>query len=367
MHPFLRSLAASAAGTALAWLALTSCGDGGEETTATAPRDSGRPDSTVPTDAASSQDAAPSPVQVNGVVVVHAASFGPFRLCFESALARRPFPEAERMPESNVAGIDVGGAVRLDTRELSTGRVWAFSVDDVAEVYPPGQPGLTCDELLSSSLGQKAHEVGSVSDEIRTGAHLLVLRGSAEADDLRLQRITLSPFSRPRMDRLPVQVLMLASGLVERAEGRPVSVAFGDLLDPSVPEQPFVEAPLRFGFMLADTPHQVAYEPDDEGAYAAKGFVVTLGAASADEGGADGGVDAAPGEILVAQSLAEIQRLSSPRALPREWFAAASSYVLVLLDGSGEDGGAPDASDPRRGPHLLAFPLAAPTDAGGVE
>jgi hypothetical protein len=100
---------------------------------------------------------------------------------------------------------------------------------------------------------------------------------------------------------------------------------------------------------------------------------VTLGAPIIGDGGSeagttsDAGADAGPREVLVRQSLADIQKLSSPRSLPADWFSVTSSYVLLSVgdpDPRLGDGG-PD-SDPRHALHLLAIPLATP-DAGASD
>ena len=78
----------------------------------------------------------------------------------------------------------------------------------------------------------------------------------------------------------------------------------------------------------------------------------------------DAGTPDASGQLVIAQSLQDIQQRSASRSLPSDWFAVASSYVLlsvgdtkpVLVDGGPDD-------DPRRALHLLAIPLAA-VDAG---
>ena len=107
------------------------------------------------------------------------------------------------------------------------------------------------------------------------------------------------------------------------------------------------------------------YAATDLASYGTSGLFVTLGGPVDDAGvPVEAGADAGPREILVAQSLAEIQKQSSPRSLPQDWFAFASSYIVLSVGDPKPifaDGGPDD--DPRRALHLLAIPLAAP-DAG---
>src|SRR5262245_52160965 len=54
-----------------------------------------------------------SVIEANGIVIVHAATFGAFRLCFQSAGSRQPIPSSDLLPESNLPGVEVGSVVRI--------------------------------------------------------------------------------------------------------------------------------------------------------------------------------------------------------------------------------------------------------------
>ncbi len=295
-----------------------------------------------------------APLAANSIVLVHAADFGPFRLCFESDKKRQPIPSADLMPDSNLVGVDVGSVVRIDPLPKPPGKVWAFAVEgDFKSLYPPGKGGPTCADLLGGNASQDAIEVGTIADDLSTGVHLLVLTGSKA--DLKIARITLSAYPRGPSTTLPVQVLPLSGELAARAGDAGMAVTFGDLADAAAAEQPIASGALPFGNVTPSFPTNVSYDPTDEPAYATTGFSVTLGIG-------DGGAN----ERVLAQSLADVQRLSAPRALPADYYAAASSYVLLLLGGATADAGAADGGDERALLHFLAVPLAAP-DAGAKD
>lgn len=305
-------------------------------------------------DAGAAADA--SIIPANGIVIVHAASFGAFRLCFEKQEQRRPIPSADLLPESNLVGVDVGSVVRIDPIPGSPGKIWAFAVDDIAQYYAPGQAGPTCKDLLKSAAFGDAHEVGTINDNLSAGVHLLVLRGSV-GNQLRIEKISLTAFNR-MPQTLPVQVLHLAQNLESLAGNRKIGV-IADALDGG-DSGPFIEGTFEAGVPFPTMPFELDYNPDDEGQYATSGFMVTLGAPL--DAGADAG-DAGPRKVILAQSLADIQRLSAPRALPEPWFNAGSSYVLLLLGNAQE---ADANADELERLHFLAVPLksAASSDAG---
>lgn len=302
---------------------------------------------------------AASPIPANGIVIVHAASFGAFRLCFEKQEQRRPIPSADLLPESNLVGVDVGSVVRIDPISGAPGKIWAFAVDDIAQYYAPGQAGPTCKDLLKSAAFGDAHEVGTINDSLSSGVHLLVLRGSTANQDLRIEKITLSAFNRPMPSTLPVQVLHLAQNLEAVAANRKIGVT-ADALDGG-DAGPFIEGTFEAGVPVPKMPFELDYNPDDESQFATSGFLVTLGANV--DAGADAG-DAGPRKVILAQSLADIQRMSAPRALPAPYFEYGSSYVLLLLGNAQE---ADANADELERLHFLAVPLAAPPSSDGGE
>lgn len=312
-------------------------------------------------DGGTPQDAAPTMIPANGIVIVHAADFGAFRLCFKNEGARRPIPSADLLPESNLVGVDVGSAVRIDPIQGSPGTVYAFAVDDIKDFYEPGKPGPTCGELIvNPSIFQLAHEVATIDTILATGVHVLVLRGSLDDQSLRLENVRLNAFNRP-FNTLPVQVIQLARNLEARAGNRKIGVAAGLVADAGDAGLDIVvEGSFEAGVPTPSMPVALDFMPNDEGTYATSGFLVTLGGPL--DAGTDAG-DGGPRQVILSQSLADIQRMSAPRALPRPWFNAGSSYVLLLLGNAQETDAAADELERL---HFLAVPVAGPpsSDAG---
>jgi hypothetical protein len=353
-------------------------------------QDGGSPDGAAVGDASPFGDAAKA-IEANGIVLVHAAAFPAFRICFEGTPDDQPQPSTELMPESNLVGVDVGTAVRLAPR-ATLGKATVFPEAAIRATDPAGgNIGPTCNELLNSAAKDNSLEVGNVSEDLSRGVHVLVLlgcRGSAldpvasaarcgddwEASkgtakgNLQLGVISLQAYARPNATQLSVQIVQLSPGLQRRAAGRTLGLAFGPLaaIDSGTLPAPFIAGAVPFGEPIPKPPAVLDYAEADMSSYANSGLVVSLGDAIGDGGTAnEGGVEAGARELVIAQSLADIQKRSSPRSLPRDWFAIASSYVVLSLgdpDPRLADGGRDD--DERRALHLLAIPLAAPPSAG---
>ena len=116
-------------------------------------------------------DAGAPLLSVNGVVLVHAASFPAFRICFEGTKEELPLPSTDVMPESNVVGVEVGTAVRLPP--LSTagarplGRAFVFPELALRGLYPTFGgfgAGPTCENSLASSEPSHAGWVGEAKN-----------------------------------------------------------------------------------------------------------------------------------------------------------------------------------------------------------
>jgi len=350
--------------------------DGGASSDASAPDSSLRP----------GDAGVASVIEANAIVLVHAAAFPAFRVCFDGVLGDQPQPSEEVMPEANVVGVDVGTAVRLPARAERLGRAFVFPEKNLRQYYPiVGVDGLTCQELLTTlGIKESAVEVGQVTEDLSRGVHALVLGGCLPSTDdpiastdrcgadwnaakgnLKLTTLSLMAYARVGDTRLSVQLLQLSPALQRRADGRALGLAFGPI-DGGAPA-PFIESAVPFGEAVPDPPATLDYAAADIESYATSGVFVTLGGAL-DDAGAPLAPDAgAAREVLVAQSLAEIQKRSSSRSLPSDWFSAASSYVMLSVGDTDPrlgDGGVD--VDPRRALHLLAIPLATP-DAGSPD
>jgi hypothetical protein len=318
----------------------------------------------------------------NAVILVHAAKAQSFRLCFENESDRRPQPDSEVMPQANVVGVEVGAAVRLGPLRGAPGMVYLFEEPLIRAFYPAfggaGQ-GPTCKNLLENmNLQTLAQPLGRIDTDLSTGVHLLAVRGcssdslglqkrtvaecgadwTAKAGNLSVKDITLSGAMRPSPGILPAQVVNLSQP-VESARGtRPLRISFGDLVTPGATQATVALNPPVFGNAQPPQPAALTYDATDTAIYASVGFRVTLGPLAG--GGPDAGTG---GTTLLEESLARIQKLSSPRDVPTTYYAAASNYALLLLGDPNAklpDGGVD--SDDRRNLHILAVPVIEPKD-----
>jgi len=324
----------------------------------------------------------------NGLILVHAGKVQSFRLCFENELSLRPQPDSQAMPQANVVGVEVGSAVRVPPLRGAPGKVWLFEEALIRNLYfnlAPGNLGLSCETLLDRETGDLAIELQTDGiGDLSRGVHLLAVTGcpknrplttysvaecgaswTADKGNLALRDIPLPGFKRASLDALPTQLVNLSQPLESARAGKPVSVSFGNLTA-NAKMEPLVTAPTLLGTPLPSTPVLLPYDRTDEAGYDSMGFRVTLGNADAGLGSSDGGgADAGP--ALLDQSLARIQKLSSPRDVPSEYYTAASNFVLLLLGDPNArlpDGGADD--DDRRNLHFLVVPVVEPGDAGST-
>lgn len=317
----------------------------------------------------------------NAVILVHAAKAQSFRLCFENETDRRPQPDSDVMPEANVVGVEVGAAVRLGPLRGAPGMVYLFEEPLIRAFYPAfggaGQ-GPTCKNLLESpTLQGLAQPIGAITTNLSQGVHLVVVRGcpgdslvakhtvaecgaswTSAAGNLSVTDITLSGAQRPSPGTLPAQVVNLSQPLEGSRGARPVVVSFGDLLTPGASETQLATNPPVFGNAQPFQPAALNYDSANTAIYESVGFRVSLEAASGGDAGAT---------TLLDESLARIQKLSSPRDVPPTYYAAASNYALLLLGDPNAklaDGGAD--TDDRRNLHFLAVPVIEPKSDGGA-
>jgi hypothetical protein len=315
----------------------------------------------------------------NAVILVHAAKSQSFRLCFENESDRRPQPDSEVMPQANVVGVEVGAAVRLGPLRGAPGMVFLFEEPLIRAFYPAfggaGQ-GPTCKNLLENmNLQTLAQPLGRIDADLSRGVHLLVVRGcssdslgllkrtvaecgsdwTAKAGNLSVKDITLFGATRPSPGVLPAQVVNLSQP-VEGARGtRRLVIGFGDLVTPGAAQATVAINPMVFGSAQPPQPASLGYDATDTAIYASVGFRVSL------EPKAGAGPDGGATTTLLEESLARIQKLSSPRDVPTTYYAAASNYALLLLGDPNAklpDGGVD--SDDRRNLHILAVPVIEP-------
>jgi hypothetical protein len=323
--------------------------------------------------------------QSNGVVLVHAAAFPPFRLCFENMPDRLPQPESSVMPEANVVGVEVGSAVRIDPLE-APGKIYVVFEKRV-RATPGGENTPKCGELIckgaSTCLFPDAdyHEAGRIEQPLGQGVvHTLAITGCgarafvtnfgiAESDcgpdwnptsgSLEAHLVPLLPTVDATEKTLPVQLVHMSTPLETMRGADPLEVTFGALDAGAEPRQIVAASPPLF-----EPGPQATLDVDqkEQSYYGTHGFRVAIGAGGASDGGA-------PGSFAFDQSLAEVQELSQPSSIPTTYYRSASNYALILLGDPRiaktlPDGGANPAYDPRRAVHLLAVPVKEEKDAG---
>jgi hypothetical protein len=330
-------------------------------------------------------DATPPPgsAAASGVVIVHAASFPAFRLCFSNLPNLQPQPDSKVMPDANVVGVEVGSVVRIDPLD-APGDI--FVIDEKLVQSAAGSSGRTCGELTcatGSTCLQKDrdyHLAGHVDAPLgKANVQVLAITGcgakfdldavGAKSEDcpktprpwdlltgnLDMRVITLAPQVRNQAS-IPAQVVhmsFLADN--EVAAGNDLEVSFGKFSGgslTSIAHDPTLYQP--------GTATELAVDTSSEAIYAQAGFRVAI----VPKGGG-------AAKYSLDLSLADVQSLSSPRDVPGDYYRVASNYALLLLGdpriSPKVDGGAPDPNyDPRRGIHLLAVPVLDPAqlDAG---
>lgn len=323
-------------------------------------------------------DAGASPISANGLVLVHAASFPAFRICFRGSPDEQPIPAADLMPASNLPGLDVGAAIRLAPRAGALGDAYVFREEAIRFLYFPSQAaGPNCGALLNSSSSIERFQVAAGLPNLSTGVHLLVLTGcandtadptatvqrcgatwKASTGNLALTNIPVTAFTRPSMTSIPIQLVQLSIDLQERANTQVLGLGFGPL--DAGPPTLVAQGVVPFAEAVPDPPAVIDTKAIELSDFATNGVFITLGAQLSDAGVPIDAGDAGPPQVVFSQSLADIQRRSSPRSLPPDWFATASSYVVLSvgeIDPRNPDGG---PGDERRGLHFLAVPLTVP-------
>lgn len=329
-----------------------------------------------------------------GIIVVHSAAFPSFRLCFENFPDLVPQPDTNVMPEANVVGVEVGSLVRLDPMQ-APGTVYVIDEREVRS--PPGNTkAVKCGELLlppdkrtdrTLTMNNDYHVASVIDRPLGTGqVSVLTITGCgsrAFLDSLGLSSAACGADWDPTSGNLearvvdlntthegatkatlPVQLFQMSRALdAFKGDGGALEVSFGELAPGSAPlDQPVAVGDLFTGgaqtTLMFDQSEQSA-----PAVYGTFGFRVTVASTVV--------------SITADQSLAAVQELSAPRALPTDYYLAGSNYALLLLgDPTHEptyaDGGANPLYNPRRSVHLLAVPVLDPAkadagaDAGSV-
>ena len=319
-----------------------------------------------------------------GVVLVHAASFPSFRLCFSNFPDLVPQPDARVMPEANVVGVDIGSVVRIDPLE-APGTVYVIRESEIR--LPPGttnapkcgqlirKPGeepaglldVNIDYYVASTidqpLGKNAVSVLAITgcsgealldslgaSSVNCGPTWNVKTGNLEAKTFEL--VTSGAGATDK--KLPVQLFHMSPALQAfTGPSGSLDVTFGQLdADAGPLAQPLSDGPLFQG----GSHESLALDQSAPSVYASFGFRIT-----ATSGASTFSTD---------QSLAAVQELSAPRELPTTYYRAASSYALLLLGDPAytaklENGDPRPKFNPRQAVHILAVPVLDPEKADG--
>ncbi|MBX3263336.1 MAG: hypothetical protein KF782_26930 [Labilithrix sp.] len=319
-----------------------------------------------------------------GVVIVHAASFPAFRLCFSAYPELPPQPDLAVMPEANVVGVEIGSLVRIPPLERPPGEVYVIAQRKVTA--GPAEATKTCGELLDPTQGElfdinDYNVAGELTEPLGVAnVGVLAITGcgglgfiaplgvsqeecgpsyDASYGGLEAKTLTLVPSRAATATSLPVQVVHLSTALeAQRGPGEVVDVTFG-AFDDSGADGLAQSVARELALFEASPTADLSLDHDSESMYGTHGFRIALRAA-------DGGADAT---FAHDQSLAEVQQLSALQAVPTTYYSAASSYALLLLGDprvapTYADGGTNERYDRRRAIHLLAVPVKEPTDAG---
>lgn len=339
-----------------------------------------------PEDAGSSDAASPQPMTrdagaiatASGVVILHAAAFPAFRLCFENYPDLPPQPDRTVMPQANVVGVEVGSVVRISPLEKAPGKVYVINQRKV--LAGPDDVAKPCGQTLREFIPDiEFHVAGQLDEPIGasrvtllaitgcgSGAYINALGVPKEdcgpewnetSGSLRARTLTLLPTSVATETSLPVQVVHMAPLLeAKRQPGEAIEVSFGALdAGPGALAQNVVTTPPLFD---ASPPVTLKLDQTKETTYGTHGFRIAVQSNGADASAA----------FSVEQSLADIQDLSFSQTVPTSYYMEASNYALILLGDprvqpTYPDGG-PNPDYARRSVHLLAVPVKAPTDAG---
>jgi hypothetical protein len=323
----------------------------------------------------------------NGVVLLHAASFPSFRLCFQNHPELVPQPDAKVMPEANVVGVELGSVVRLDPLD-PPGTIYVINESSVrASLDSPDEP--KCGELLgtpktnrtltrdneyhviqkpiTADLGKNHVQVLAITgcgsqaflnalDNLTDGTNASSAQcgvgWNTTSGNLQAQIVDLNTTTNGATEAtLPVQLFHMSSAIETFRGNGTLQVTFGPLSGGG--------APVPTGTLYkGGDPISLPLDQSKPAVYGDTGFQISI------VGGA------AP--FAVAQSLADIQSLSSPTELPTSYYLTASNYALLLLGDPSHlptlvGGAANPEYNPRRAVHLLAVPVLDPTkvaDAG---
>lgn len=342
-------------------------------------------------DAETPPNASPSTQGATGVVLVHAARFPAFRICFGSNDDTPPLPASDLMPEANVVGVEVGSYIRLDEVTLGGGGdVYLFAEEAVRNKEA------SCSALIGGGdfVRDRDYQLAELRlpDGDDGGARTLGLNALYA---LALTGCGSSAFlnaipPRPRTDdlgalcgperaagkgSLELHVIPLNGGA--SASGDASATKDGDetglrLVNlAAVGDDDEIEVAFHARDDAADAPTPISvpalfevgerqvirFDRSNQPVYAQLGFGAS--------------VTSGEGEPMTTwQSLAEVQELSAPAVLPSDFFGHDSDYALFLIGDPAHtrtlpgEAGANPMYNRRLALHFLAMPLLDPSKGG---
>jgi hypothetical protein len=320
--------------------------------------------------------------EATGVVLVHAAGFRSFRVCFEGYPSILPQPDRKVMPESNSVGVDVGAAIRIPPLTEAPGAVYV--IPNKTAHTPDDPEDLPCGAFLDT------HEVntdyllaGKIDQPVGTKrAEAIVLTGcgtSPQIFNLNIpetdcpgyadggsQRGTLNAVVMPltatktaTLSTLPVELYNASQQLVaQMPDGGALEVTYGDLdAGAGAPLAQKLES--SAGLYQGNPGSLLDVDQTNIATFGTHGFRIAYRGTTATDGGL----------FSIDQSLAQVQETSQPLSTPTAYFTGATNFALILLGDPRmvpklTDGGANPTYDGRRAVHLLAVPVRAEEDAG---
>jgi hypothetical protein len=318
-----------------------------------------------------------------GVVLVHAAGFRSFRVCFEGYRSILPQPDRKVMPESNTVGVDVGAAIRIPPLTEAPGTVYV--IPNKTAHTPDDPEDLPCGAFLDThQVNEEYLLAGKIDRPVGVdGAEAIVLTGCGTLPQITNLNIaagdcpgyadgggaygTLNAVVMPlattntaTLSTLPVELYNASQLLVaQMPPGAALDVSYGDLdagAGAPLAQKLASSADLYHGNQSAT----LDVDQTNIVTFGTHGFRI----AYRTDGGADDG-----GLFATEQSLAQVQEASQPLSTPTAYFTGATNFALILLGDPRmvpkyTDGGPNPTYDGRRAVHLLAVPVRAEEDAG---
>lgn len=342
----------------------------------------------------SSGGSTPVGADVDGVIVVHASRNLPaFRVCFGNKPKLNPLPDSKLMPQSNVVGVEVGGAVHVgalhdraddvadgggpkvdsgalpDAAVADSGTVKPDAAVSSSQLYVFREEALRfrnqlCGDLLKDAglkVGTDYWALDFTAPGLfdSRGVYLLAVEGCVSGADpslnadscgqpftagqqnLRARVISLSA-PQNQTGAFYAQTLVLSDPVRAAVrKGQVAGMYFGDLSSDAM-ERFDGQNKVALDSVQPASPQKFAF-PAKQESYDKFGFRGVVGTAK------------------VEQSMARTQELTSPQILPNDFYRLPSNFVVLVLGDP-----AASAKDPALGLHFLAIPVRDPdSHAGG--